>query len=104
MTKREALIEKRIQRGVDLLDAEFPRWFQKIKISEFDFSNPCHCVIGQSFTNFDMGLAALRVDGIRYGFDAAIDSDFEYMHNRWLEIIRERQKQNRKASHEKSRR
>jgi hypothetical protein len=58
-----------VRRGIKLLDEKLPRWRRLFRIKEFDFSDPCRCVIGTigSFqlcddgNNWDRGKRALGI-------------------------------------------
>lgn len=72
-----------VRRGIALLESAFPngRWRQLFKLKEFDFDNPCRCILGtvgqfqrlSNETPWNRGKQALGIvqdmDAAHYGFD-----------------------------------
>lgn len=73
-----ATVAERVQRGIELLDAEGPNnWRERIDISTFKIRSACGCVLGQVF--MDEGLNACETDweyGLFKAFDSTIDPSY----------------------------
>ncbi len=77
----------RVEKGMELLDAEAPEgWYGQIDTHALKLSDCSMCVLGQLWESFDNGVKALDLtneDGeasydevVTYGFDIA-DSDYD---------------------------
>lgn len=96
-TSRQADIAARVARGVALLDEQHPGWHDRIDLSSLDLSEPCLCVLGQLYEEYDFGAEALGIVAVeaRYGFDVSlrldtIDSSFETyvdLQAEWVRVI-----------------
>ena len=79
----ELFYEKRVSDGVRFLDSKVPDWFKSIDLNQLDMLNPCHCVMGQLFPSYRMGLERLGVDvtineDVALGFDRSFGLDLPH--------------------------
>lgn len=42
-------VAERVALGVAWLDSDYPDWFEKVEVKEFDITDTCRCVLGQLF-------------------------------------------------------
>ena len=72
------------ERGAALLDRYSPYWYERVSIGALDMCNNRHCVLGQVYGNYVVGLDSLakngRADGVavgsdHYGFSAFAATD-----------------------------
>lgn len=83
-------VNKSVERGVALLDADHPGWEAKVSIRSLRIWNVHACILGQVYGSYDRGLRVLDLDGGRqYGFNPPVFHG-ERTENRWAEVIRER--------------
>ncbi len=77
------MYQTEIQKGADLLDQKRGKgWENEIKPYTFDMRHPKHCVLGQLYGDYHLGLDALGLTiytAMDYGFniDPESDDDFE---------------------------
>lgn len=82
-------IERRVRRGVSLLDRQIPNWRQRIDLSKL----PTDDVLTQVFNSYLVGLHELRVvlrsglDVETYGFVAYDPEEVELQQAAWAKII-----------------
>lgn len=96
-------IERRVKRGIKLLNKFVPNWAYKVKIRKFDVTDPNNCLLTHIFGDLDIGIEKLSIVDIDnkinswgyFGFDIIstgdIDADgyqFEQLQNCWLKWIR----------------
>jgi len=48
-------LQQRVQRGMTLLDKEYPGWREKINLAYLDLSSGCDCVLGQVYGHYIEG-------------------------------------------------
>lgn len=96
-----ATIKSRVQRGAKLLDERSPGWVYKVKIKELDIGSECHCVLGQVYGGYLVGLEAVGVAGAfgpdaTHGFDVDMETNQPYevqyvkLTKHWKNEIRKR--------------
>jgi hypothetical protein len=79
----EARVAQRVQRGVRWLNTHYPGWPRRITLKQFDFEDPCQCVVGfvcrtperDAFSVFHERHP--RADAERLGFDWGLESDYD---------------------------
>ncbi len=92
----EYKIQRRVQRGLDYLDAKDPEWFLRVNPEKLDLFSEVNCVLGQAYGNFfqyrkNHGHMRL-IWGVRHGFIVTVPSllhGAEYVVI-WSAAIRER--------------
>lgn len=88
--------EKRVAAGAAVLDKMHPGWEQKINTGTLDIVSPVHCVLGQLYGRFGLGIEELTMDddvssrdaAVRfsaYGFGFGMDTPT------WINLVNERQ-------------
>lgn len=100
------IARKRVIRGIEFLDENFPNWFNKIDLSNFDIKNKCKCILyyvhpskdywsainnlsskddfNEDFVEFSssLGFTVLTYDGL---------ITFTDLQEIWVEVIKQRQ-------------
>lgn len=68
---REGMFEKRVARGIRLLDQVTPGWQTGIDWDELMMEWPRDCILGQLYGGFGEGVCKLKLQGKAdlYGFD-----------------------------------
>lgn len=102
MTKHERELRDKyrvkVQAGVKWLDAEYPKWRQRIEVETLDMENPCKCVIGQVAGEYYDALLTADldpdVDGVELGFLCEpewhredSDSAMDVLRDLWVEEL-----------------
>lgn len=90
------IAQRRVARGVALLDNKYPGWFEKMNLQRFDLTNEYLCVCGQLYGNYKRGCLLLEIkplrDGIRRGFATGISiKQYRRQEMIWRRIIDDRQ-------------
>lgn len=98
MRTREA--QRSIRRGMKLLDGEIPKWRRLIDLDELDLGDPCQCIIGQIYGDYEIGLDTLGLDTedgelLGFGLDANLverddgkyESEYEWLTDLWREVL-----------------
>lgn len=83
---------KRVERGAKLLDEKLPGWDEQIKLKKLDMTSETQCILGQLYCGYLLGLNALGVNGLRYGFDGASG---EELAKAWKDEVLDRKFQKR---------
>lgn len=89
---------KAVANGVDLLNVVEPEWYNRIKLDELYMDDPRHCVLGQVFPSFSIGLDALGLvhfeETVAYGFEGDEDEEtgdrtesYEELNELWTNVI-----------------
>ncbi len=95
-----------VQRGMRLLDEQCPGWSGRVDLAMLDLGEPCNCVLGQEFGNYEDGEAALALnaearvaygfDMVAYGFDidadtaTSLSAEYGLLTQAWQRAIRTR--------------
>lgn len=88
---------RRVQRGVKLLEAYDPEWYNKINLTTFDIRSGYRCAAAQ-VTGTGYGNALVRLgldrwdDGGRYGF-YGIGDDQNNLNDEWRHVVTLKQQQ-----------
>lgn len=71
MVYNDWFLGARVQRGMALLDVEYPGWREMIDLDKLNMGSTRNCTLGQLYGDFDDGLHALYLSrGTVFGFDA----------------------------------
>lgn len=94
-------LKQAVRRGVALLDERLPDWKQLVRIKEFDFTDPCKCVVGtigrfqldsNCGSRWDRGKESLGLEsdaGVKYcGFDWEHQDEAPILSRLWLRELR----------------
>ncbi len=84
--------EEDVLRGVALLDAEVPRWRERVKPKRLHLVNCKECVLGQVFGDFESGFNALGLtwyDAESYGFvlDSGDPHRYGWLTRAWRKVL-----------------
>lgn len=108
--------QRRVDQGVEWLDATRPGWEKRIIFPEFDISSSCNCVIGQVFADeasqlngdrpfptnsgWSVGMATAAahagdimdtpVWAVEHGFDMGAGIGYGELQVAWRKVLRER--------------
>lgn len=88
-----------VARGARVLDEQLDEpWWEEIELANLDLSDTRYCIVGQLFTNFFAGIAALihtenGLPDLGYlGFDRNADFGYHTLALAWGEVIRARER------------
>jgi hypothetical protein len=83
-------VQKRVARGVTLLDAYDPEWFNRVDTDRLHMEHNRLCILAQVVgPYYEAALKTLGLSprkGMKYGFDGALSDDF---YAPWNELRRE---------------
>lgn len=106
-TKRE--LRAAVKRGIAVLDRAYPQWWKVIKLTKFNFADPCCCIVGtiggvecrvanpQGLTNWSQGKRTLGLEYSNWsrlhvmanlGFDWEAMEEIPYLTELWKAAIR----------------
>ena len=86
-------IDRAIDRGVELLNAYTPHWFDMIDIRTFDIAICTSCIVGQVLPDYNWlpGLEKLGVGeeepASMYGFDVDFEMETQDLQDAWVDRI-----------------
>lgn len=91
-------IQKRVARGVALLDERVPGWEKRIDLKELKMQDCFQCMLGQLYGDFGYGIFRLKLKDLEtdidHGFNLDIDSieadDFQLLQQEWTRVIKQR--------------
>ena len=106
MATTDRVLKARVERGAALLDAKQPGWAPRIDVPTLDMSNCFHCVLGQAYGSYGIGVRALglaslesservHVSAVVHGFEQllainAINEQYPRLTPLWREAIEAR--------------
>lgn len=90
------IAQRRVTRGVALLDNKYPGWFEKMNLQRFNLNNEYLCVCGQLYGNYKRGSNRLGLNSnrasVRHGFNSYLScKQSERQEMIWRRIIDDRQ-------------
>ncbi|TDB90881.1 hypothetical protein E1264_03380 [Actinomadura sp. KC216] len=53
--------EERAKAGADLLDAEYPNWFEEIDLGILRLESPWNCILSQVYDSYSLGMDELGI-------------------------------------------
>ena len=89
-------VEERVARGAALLDEKMPGWYKRIDLGSLHMSS-CHaCILGQLYTEYSLGVAALDINSyqkIDNGFNDDQIISYAALAKEWRRVIEARRGQ-----------
>lgn len=84
-------VQQRVQRGINLLDADRPGWWIDVDTDILDIDDLYRCVLGQVYGNFTTGLVALSLaGGYGEGFNRSSLQPVGALNQEWVKRIKAR--------------
>jgi hypothetical protein len=86
------LIESQVEKGVALLDEKVPGWETRVDPDALHMWNMRHCVLGQLFQDYMIGLRELGLSdesAVEYGFDrrtSLLEDSIEEINESWAAL------------------
>ncbi len=91
LTAREAA-ERAVDRGITWLDANIPKWREKIDVKSLKLQLPCKCVLGQLDGDFYEAVWRRRLDRdevLGYGFAASSGIPYGTLTGAWRRALKQ---------------
>lgn len=91
--------QRRVARGVKLLDEQVPGWDERIRLGSLDMADGTKCVLGQLYGEYPRAVdvlfgskygGLLFSTGYRYGFNTYFAYKFGPLDREWTRVILER--------------
>lgn len=87
--------DKRVNKGIGLLNKEYPNWKEKINWDKLDMYSPKYCILGQLYEDYILGLDTLKLfdsnkgfyEDQKYGFSLSSTGEtYQQLTNYWKDL------------------
>lgn len=86
----DALVKKRVQRGIALLEKKHgPNWVDRVDLETLELMNCENCVLGQLYGRYSAGTSALHItfEAPDYGFTIRDDDGWGRLQAAWMDAL-----------------